>query len=361
MRILIIGIIVVVVVSFMTTYTVRFTETAVVTTFGRADETTVRTEPGLKFRLPFIQGVTKYDNRARYIESRPETQQTADDSQIIVTSYLTWRVSDPLVFYQRFRGAGDRSADHYRAAESILQSRLRSATGVISRYRMNEILASRPENSRLAQLETELLEALERDDETGAGLARYGIEPVSVGLTRIKLPEGTTQEVFASMSSTRERIANETLSRGNARAEAIRASAEADARRLTAFAERLAQQIRQQGDIEAAEYLARMNVEPHLAMFLKNIDFIREVYGKQTTLVLSTQMPGFELFQPDVLAGLERGQIPVPKLFDNDKPLMRTARIFAGDAHAAAGAAGNNGETDGDGDGEKDDTRAGGN
>ena len=81
--------------------TVRFTERAVVTTFGKAGESSVKTEPGLGFKWPYpIQSVTKYDTRQRYSETRSEALATADNRQIIVQSFIVWEVKDPLKFFQ---------------------------------------------------------------------------------------------------------------------------------------------------------------------------------------------------------------------------------------------------------------------
>jgi len=86
------------------TYTVRFTEAGVLTTFGKAAEqdlTKVR-EPGLKFKWPDpIQSVTKYDTRSRFLQTKAEQQQTADSRQITVEAFCTWKVKDPLKFFQR--------------------------------------------------------------------------------------------------------------------------------------------------------------------------------------------------------------------------------------------------------------------
>src|SRR5688500_4082532 len=126
------------------TYTVRFTENAVLTTFGKAGENAQKTQPGLKFKWPDpIQSVTKYDTRSGFRQTQSETQQTADSRQLVVEAFCTWKVADPLLFFQRFSNAGDRSADHYRKAEEVLRGSLRSAMGETSKYRMDELFTTR--------------------------------------------------------------------------------------------------------------------------------------------------------------------------------------------------------------------------
>lgn len=310
MRYVVAVLILLAIVAFMTTYSVRFTETAVVTTFGRADASSVVKEPGLRFRLPYpVQSVTKYDARARFIESRPETRQTADDRQVILTAYMTYRVIDPLKFYQLFSNAGSRSETHYRRAEEILQGKLRAAMAQTSSFRMRDLFATEGE-SKLPELEKRILEQLRVRSDDSPSLAEYGIEAQTVGISSLKLPAETTQAVFNRMQQTRLRIAQEAYSRGSAEASRIRSEAESDAAKILAFAERRAKAIRGQGDQEAAEYIGKQSANPELAVFLKNLEFMRDAFSKRTTLLMPTTFAGMSVFQPDVADQLRRGEIP---------------------------------------------------
>jgi membrane protease subunit HflC len=311
-RILIVVIIVFVVVAFMTTYTVRFTETAVVTTFGKAGEGAVKTDPGLKLTIPYIQNVTKYDKRSRYLESKPETQQTADSSQVVVTAFITWRVHDPKLFYQTFSGAGDRAASHYRAAEKMVGDQLRPAMGEISKFRFDELLSASG-GSRLGNCEEAMLNRIVGDKGVVSPLAAAGIEAQKVGIISIELPEDTTKAVFERMKASRTRIAQDAVSQGKATAETIRKNAEADAQTIMAFAERRANNIRSRGEAEAAKFLTQLNEQPDLAVFIKNMELMRDAYARNITLVIPagpTGWPGFALFRPDALRDLKPGQIP---------------------------------------------------
>jgi membrane protease subunit HflC len=311
LRYVVAGVILLAIVAFMTTFTVRFTETAVVTTFGRADEQSVIKEPGLRFRLPYpIQSVTKYDSRVRYLESRPETRQTADDRQVILTAFLTYRVADPLKFYQLFSDAGARAETHYRRAEEILGGKLRGAMGRVSNFKLRDLFSAEGE-SRLPELERQILSQLAAKEDGSPSLAEYGIEAVAVGVSSVKLPQETSKAVFERMQQTRERIAQEAFSRGTAEASRIRSEAESDAQKILAFAERRAKAIRGQGDKEAAEYIAKQSANPELAVFLKNLEFMREALSKRTTLVLPTNFAGMSLFTPAAGEQLRSGKIPV--------------------------------------------------
>jgi len=288
-------------VGFMLTYTVRFTEVGVVTTFGSASEESVIRDAGLKWRAPYpVQKVTKYDTRVRVLNTRSETLQTADNRQIVAQAFVAWRVSDPLRFFQRFGGAGADARDHYRAAERDIEDLLRSAMAAVSGYTFNDLFSEG--DSRLADLEGELLERLRGGDEGARRLTDLGVEAEFVGISQIVLPAETTEAVFARMKAQRERLAAEAKSEGEALAQTIINDADSAAARIRAFAKQRAEQIRVQGEVEAAQYIATLNQAKNLAVFLDQLDFMKQLLGRNTTLVLSTSMPGLGIFRPDALA-----------------------------------------------------------
>lgn len=287
------------------TYTVRFTEIAVLTTFGKASGAeAIKTEPGLEFKWPYpVQNVTTYDKRVRFVQTRSETQQTADARQIIVEAFATWRVKDPLVFFQRFSNAGERADDHFRKAESTIRDSLRSALGVTSGFRMDQLFSADEKGSKLPELEARVLSALKASTAGGNTLADFGVEAVSVGVNRIILPEDTTNKVMDAMIENRRTLVKELESQGESRAQAIRSKAESDALRIEAFARRRADEIRALGDKEARQYYEQMNASPDLAVFLRNVDFLKTTLSRRTTLVLPDSLPGFDMLS---LSGLDK-------------------------------------------------------
>ncbi|HLO42615.1 MAG TPA: SPFH domain-containing protein [Phycisphaerales bacterium] len=299
-------------VSYTSTFTVRYTEAAVLTSFGRATEADVKLEPGLYFKRPYpMQSVTKYDSRQRFLQTVSETQQTADSRQIIVEAFCTWRVSDPLRFFQKFSSAGERPEEHYRRAEEALRGLLRSSLGSVSQFRMDELFTAAPGGTKLPELEKKVMEQIVAKGPTGQGIAELGVTVVEVGINRVRLPEDTTKAVFEAMGQNRDRLAKDIEAKGEAVAAAIRAQAESDAQRIKAFAERRAQEIRAAGDFEAAAILKQMNTNQELAVFLKNMELIRDmVGGNRTTLVLPASMPGLNFLMPDAMNGVKSGQIP---------------------------------------------------
>ena len=288
--------------AFMMTYTVRFNEVAVETTFGKAGPESVVTEAGLKLKWPYpVQQVIKYDKRLRVVETRSETQLTADEFQIIVVSFLTYRVSDPLVFFQRFGNAGDRSIDHFRRAEDVIRDRLRSAMGEVSKYRMSELFTPERGASKLSELEGRVMAQVAAASEGGQGLTDYGIEVVGVGINRVRLPEDTTKTVIDRMAANRDKISKELESAGQSRSRAIIAQAEADATKIREFARRRASEIEARGQREAVPYLEAQSANAELAVFLQKLELMREAMAKRITLILSVSDYGLDVFSPSTM------------------------------------------------------------
>ncbi|MAO23225.1 MAG: hypothetical protein CMJ35_09520 [Phycisphaerae bacterium] len=314
----------VIILLFSASYTVRFTETAVKTTFGSANEDSIIDEPGLKPKWPYpIQSVTKYDKRMRIVQTRSETVQTADDFQIIVEGYLSYRVTDPLKFFRAFSNAGDRAQDHFAKAENdVLRDLLRSALGETSKYEMEDLFTSQSGASVIPQLEESVYELLVKGGSGGQPLADYGIDISSVGIDRIVLPEETTSAVINRMGANRDRLAERYESEGRSQARAIEAEAASQADRIRAFAQRRADEILAKGEQEAAPYLAQQNINPDLAVFIQNIKLMREAMAKKFTLIFSTSDYGMQLFDPEVLKRTQ-GEIPSPKPQNDDADEVR--------------------------------------
>ncbi len=296
---------------FSATSIVRFTEVGVKTRFGEAKA--ILNEPGLKLKWPYpIEEITKYDKRIRLVEAQSETQQTADDFQIIVQAFMTYRVTDPLKFFRSFSSAGSRPIDHFRMAENdVMRDLLRSALGETSKFRMEDLFSVDANGSKLPRLEEQVAALLKEGGESGQALADYGIEVVTVGIDRIILPEETTDSVIKRMGAVRDRLAERYESEGRSQAQAIEAEANANAEKILAFARRRADEILARGEAEAAPFLAQQNVNPELAVFIQNINLMKDAMSKKFTLIFSTSDFGMQLFDPDVIKGTG-ATLPVP-------------------------------------------------
>lgn len=291
---------------YSVTYTIRFNEAGVVTTFGAADSAAT-SRPGLGLKWPYpIQSVTTYDVRPRQTQVNLETQQTRDSRQIIVKGFALWRVKDPLVFFKRWSTAGPRAVDHYRAADDAVRSNLRSAMGAISRFNMSDFFNADPSVDGLGQLEAEVLRVLTAGEAEGqaVALADLGIEVVDVGVSEVVLPQDTTTKVMERMGQARDRIAKRIADQAAAEATAIRAKADEDAKKIEAFARELASEIRKQGDAEAVEFIKQMS-DPsgggsRLAVLLREIELLKGTLGRRgTQVVVPWTWPGFRLMMPD--------------------------------------------------------------
>lgn len=308
-----VGVFVLALASFTVTYTVRFTEAAVVTTFGKASEGADAKRDGLHWKWPYpFQSVTKYDTRMRFVQTKLETQQTADDKQIIVEAFCMWRVKDPMKFFRRFSIAGERASDHYKEAEDRLTGFLRSAMARTSSYRMSELFPSDGSPTKLGDLERDMLLAMTQSAERGSDsrLDDYGVEVIDVGVSRIQFPAATTEAVVQRMIASRNKLVTEIESQGEGEAERIKSAAQAQADTIMAFAMQRAAEIRAQGDVEAAPWLAQMDQEPELAIFVKNLDIMRESLARKLTLIFSDATPGLEFLNPSFMRGVSGGALP---------------------------------------------------
>jgi membrane protease subunit HflC len=267
--------------SHMFLYQVRYDQVAVRTTFDKADESSVQQTPGLKWRWPWpINKVALYSKRLQLLEDKIEELQTADGKSVIVRTYLTWRIADPLAFYVTLKDPAEASRQ--------LSSRLREVRGLISNYRFDELVNIDRGKLKLAAIEQEAARTLDSALEE----AGYGIKVESVGIHKIILPESTTGKVFETMIASRERLAENALQEGQAQASAIRSEATSARERILAFAERRAQAIRSQGDREAAVQYESFAKNEEFAIFLRKIEALRKMLDHNTTFVLSADSLG---------------------------------------------------------------------
>jgi membrane protease subunit HflC len=267
--------------SHMFLYQVRYDQVAVRTTFDRADESSVQEAAGLKWRWPWpINKVTLYSKRLQVLDDKIEELQTADGKSVIVKTYLTWRIADPLAFYVTLKDPAE--------ANRQMSSRLREIRGLISNYTFDQLVNVDRSKLKLAAIEEEATRQIDKDLRE----AGYGIQVESVGIHKVILPESTTQKVFETMIASRQRLAENALQEGQAQASAIRSEASSARERILAFAERKAQSIRSQGDREAAVQYEAFAANEEFAIFLRKIEALRKMLDHNTTFVLSADSLG---------------------------------------------------------------------
>jgi membrane protease subunit HflC len=230
------------------------------------------------------------------LEDQPEQQQTKDAFSVIVNSYLAWRIARPLDFF--------RALQNEPAAEAQLLSRLRDAKSIIGEYTFDELTNPDQQKLKLQQIEQGILKRLQDQID----VQKYGIKIEAVGIKRIALPEEVTKKVFARMRATRERLAQRARSEGDAVANGIRSQAQSSADRILAFAKLRAEAIRGEGDLAAAKYYEVFRQNPSFAAYRLQVETLKQTLQHNTTFLLDTQTPPFDLFKMD--------EKPAPKRAD---------------------------------------------
>ncbi|MCZ7645412.1 MAG: protease modulator HflC [Planctomycetota bacterium] len=292
------GTVVVVLLLYMVTFTVRFDQAAVVTTFGRAGEDAVKNadgaSAGLYWKWPApIQQVRYFDARMRTFETRLEQMTTRDNHTLIFGVYVSWSISDPLAFYQRVGGE--------EKAEPLLESRLREANALVSQYAFDDLTNVDPQRLKLGEVEERVREMMSEE----VAKQGYGIEVHAVGLRRMILPEDVTRTVFDRMRETRQRLAQSARSAGDAEASRIRSEAETAAKAIESFAELRAQAIRAEGKAAAAEYYDVFQKNEDFAIFLRQIETLKQTLEHNSTFLLDMQTTPFNLLKPETPAPKE--------------------------------------------------------
>jgi membrane protease subunit HflC len=265
-------------------FQVRETESALVTTFGKA--TRQVTEPGLYYKWPPpIERVQKFDSRLRVLEAELGETTTKGAVPVIVNTFVVWRIAEPLAFFN--------AVGTIQEAESKLISQISDTQNkVIGRHFFSEFVNSDPTKIHFEQIESEMLSELQTAVRTA-----YGIEVKAVGIKQLKVSEDVSRAVFDRMSKERQRQTEATIAEGSAAARKIATDAESMQTELLAAADARAKAIRAQGDAEAASYYKLLDQDPQLAMFLRDIEALKKILEKRTTLVIGADSEPFKILK----------------------------------------------------------------
>lgn len=259
-------------------FIVKERDMALVFALGEVKESV--TEPGLHFKLPPpFQNVVFLDKRLQTIESKePERIQTAEKKNLLIDSYVKWRIDDPRLFYVTF-GSSD------RAATERLQAQIRDALNAAVNVRTVKDVVS-------DQRDAIMLEVLDSVKKRAEPL---GVDVVDVRLRRIEFAPEISESVYRRMEAERKQEANRLRATGAAESERIRAEADRQREELLADAYAEAEAIRGIGDAEAAEIYAQAYTEdPEFYRFYRSLEAYREAFDEDDTLVIS---PDSEFFR----------------------------------------------------------------
>jgi len=230
------------------------------------------TEPGLNFKIPFIQSATVFDKRLLEYDSAPNTILTADKKNLTLDNYAQWRISNPLIFMQTMRT----QALAQSRLDDIIYSSLRVQLGT---HKMREIVST-------------MRDSLMHKVTTNANLtaSEYGIEIVDVRIKRADLPRENEQAVFDRMKAERNRMAKQFRSEGEEEAVKIRAETDKDREIILADAYKDAQVIRGEGEANAIRtYAKAYERDPDFYEFMRTMDAYLEVFDENTKLVLTPE------------------------------------------------------------------------
>ncbi len=258
-------------------FTVHQTQQALILQFG--NPVRVETEPGLKFKIPFIQNVEYFDKRI--LDLDPPTQEVllADQKRINVDAFARYRIVDPLKFKQR----AVTLANFRQVFGGLLNSGVRSEVATVS---LAEMLSAK---------RAEVMDTITNDVKNQA--PEFGVEVVDVRIGRTDLPEATSQAVYNRMRS--ERIAQAAQLRAEGEELKAKIQAEADRARTVIFAEanKTAKTLEGEGDGQRTLILNEAyGQDPSFFDFYRSLEAYEALGGSGTTLVLSPDADFFRFF-----------------------------------------------------------------
>ena len=288
------GLVLILVVLSSATYQVHETNQVIITQFGNPIGD-AKTEPGLHFKVPFIQKTNYFEKRFLEWDGSPNQVPTKDKRFIWVDTYARWRIVDPLRFFERLRDE--------RGAQSRLDDILDGETrNSVARYDLIELVRSNNRNPDDVLVESEEEAAILEGIEMGRGniaaeiLATsaqrtedFGIELLDLRLKRINYVEEVQQDVFARMIAERQRIAEEFRSEGEGEAARIAGERDLELLRIQSEAYRAAEELRGVADGAAtAVYGDAYNSDPDFYAFTKSMETYEATMDSTTMFILGT-------------------------------------------------------------------------
>jgi len=283
---------------YMCTFQVRFSEVAIVKTFGKVASVEgldggngdrikeVKREAGLYLRWPWpIQSVEKFDTRIRILEDTIEETPTKDSKNLVVTTFTGWTIDDPYKFHVAYPAVRD--------GEAALRSKIRShKKAVVGKHDFSEFISTDPTERHLPKIEQEMKEAFAAE-----ALDQFGVKIHIFGIKRLGLPKAVTKDIFENMKKMEENKAANYKSEGDAKAAEIVAEAIAARERIMAVAKRRADEIRNDGQRRVGEIYAAFEAHQDLRIFLDKLEALEELCKERITLILDTEIAPIDLFK----------------------------------------------------------------
>ncbi|QEL65351.1 putative membrane-bound regulator [Oryzomicrobium terrae] len=245
----------------MCLFTVDQRQYAVVFQLGEVKQ--IITEPGIKFKWPFIQNVRYFDRRILTLDSNePERFITSEKKNVLVDSFVKWRIVDPKLYY--ISVGGDESRARTRLSQTVNAG-------------LREEFGKRTVHDVVSGGRDKIMEDMRAKADQDA--RKIGVQIVDVRLKRVELPAEVSESVYRRMEAERKRVANELRSQGSAEAEKIRADADKQREVIVAEAYRDAQVIKGEGDAKAsAIYAQAFGQNPEFYAFYRSLDAYRNSF-----------------------------------------------------------------------------------
>lgn len=269
---IVILLLVVVVVGSQCFFTVHQTQTALVLQLGEPLNKVY--EPGLHFKMPFIQNVVYFDSRVLDYEARSREAFTVDKKAIVLDNYARWKIINPLQFYRTMRTIPGAQA----RLDDVVYSQLRALVGA---YTLTEVVSSH----RAAIMK-------EVTNKVSALMHSYGVEVLDVRIKRTDLPPENQRAIFGRMRAERERQAKQYRSEGEEESTRIRSDADRQRAVILAEAAREAQITRGTGDAKAASvYAQSYNKAPQFYAYQRWLEAMRKSLKENSKMVLANEAP----------------------------------------------------------------------
>ena len=263
-------------------YTVNETQVAIKLRLGEI--VSIEENPGLKFKTPFVNNIVYFDNRIQTLDSAAESFLTVEKKNVMVGSYVKWRIVDTEKFY--ISTGGTMASANIRLAQNN-QDALRSE---FSKRTIKEVVSDQRE-AIMASVKSKLKSIAESE---------YGIEVIDVRIKRIELSQEVRNSVYRRMETERKGLANKYRSEGAEEAERIQALADKERTIILANAYRDSEKIRGEGDaISASNYAKAYSQDAEFYSFYRALESYKKSFSDQgDVLVLNPDTEFFRHFNP---------------------------------------------------------------
>lgn len=275
--------VVLLIVGSQSVFTVDERERAILLWLGRIERSDF--EPGLHFKVPFFNTVRKFDGRILTLDSDPERYLTIEKKNVIVDSFVMWRISDVAQYFRSMGG------DENRAALRLSQIMKDGLRGEFGRRTIQEVVSG----ERAVIMETMARRANKEAKE-------FGITIADVRVKRTDLPKDVSTAVYSRMEAERERVAKELRSQGSEIAEQIRSEADRQRTVLLANAKQESETLRGTGDARATKIYADIfGQDPKFYALYRSLTAYRQVFsqGDDNLLLLEPRGQFFRFFNPE--------------------------------------------------------------